>query len=111
MARGMSSNGQPFPSPSYMDGTMADLIIHRMILGLLPEPAATQTTVATAENNHHQPRKSTVVVTQAVSSDNDRQPHAARWRSGTTGEVMVYSSPTGASILIDGIYWEQPREK
>jgi hypothetical protein len=24
--------------------------------------------------------------------------------AGTTGEVMVYSSPTGASILIDGVY-------
>jgi hypothetical protein len=82
------------PSPSYMSETQADTIINRMILGLLPAPATTQTPVT--------PRKTTVAATQpAITTVN---PTMSGGETGTTGSVMVYSSPTGASILIDGIY-------
>jgi hypothetical protein len=82
------------PSPSYMSETQADTIIHRMILGLLPAPATTQTSVT--------PRKTTVAVTQpAITTVN---PTISDGGTETTGSVMVYSSPTGASILIDGVY-------
>jgi hypothetical protein len=88
------------PTPSYMTPQQADIIIHRMIMGLLPEPVATQETVATPKTPV--PRKTTPGATQpvitAVSPVLTGQP------AGTTGEVMVYSSPTGASILIDGVY-------
>jgi len=86
------------PSPSYMTPAQADAVIHRMIMGLLPEPAATQATVAIPRTTVT-PRKTTVVVTQPVITAATPVPAA-----GTTGEVMVYSSPTGASILIDGVY-------
>jgi hypothetical protein len=84
------------PSPSYMTPAQADTIIHRMILGLLPAPTATQPTVARTTII---PRKTTIAVTQPVITAATPVPAA-----GTTGEVMVYSSPTGASILIDGNY-------
>lgn len=75
------------PSPSYLTGGQADIVIHRMIMGLLPEPSETPeaTTI---------PRRTTVKVTPARTAV----------PAQGTGEVMVYSSPTGASILIDGIY-------
>jgi hypothetical protein len=86
------------PSPSYMTPAQADTIIHRMILGLLPAPTATQPT-AVIPRTTVIPRKTTAAVTQPVITEATPVPAA-----GTTGEVMVYSSPTGASILIDGNY-------
>jgi hypothetical protein len=73
------------PVPSYMDAIAADAVINRMILGLLPEPATTQTTAT--------PQKTTAGGTANPTTSG----------SGT-GEVMVYSSPAGASVLIDGVY-------
>ena len=84
------------PSPSYMTPAQADIVIHRMIMGLLPEPVATQTTVT--------PRKTTVAVTQPATVITTANPTLSGGETGTTGNVNVYSSPTGASILIDGVY-------
>jgi hypothetical protein len=84
------------PSPSYMNPQQADIVIHRMILGLLPEPAVTRTTVT--------PRKTTVAATQPATVIPTAIPTMAGGNTGATGSVMVYSSPTGASILIDGVY-------
>ena len=78
------------PSPSYLTPAQADIIDQRMILGLLPEPA--QTTVI--------PGKTTAAATRPVPSG----PVQTAGSGGTTGDVMVYSSPAGASILIDGVY-------
>ena len=86
------------PSPSYMTQAEADTINHRMIMGLLPEQAATQST-ATPKKTVITPRKTTAVATQPVITET-----GTAAPTGTTGEVMVYSSPTGASILIDGVY-------
>ena len=90
------------PVPSYMDWTMADLVMHRMIMGLLPEPVATQT-VATPRPTVI-PVKTTVPVTQPPTIIATPNPTMSGGDSGMTGNVMVYSSPTGASILIDGVY-------
>jgi hypothetical protein len=84
------------PVPSYMDATTADTIINRMILGLLPEPTTTQTTVT--------PRKTTVAITQPITADVTANPTTPGSDTGETGEVMVYSSPAGASVIIDGVY-------
>ena len=93
------------PSPSYMDGITADTIIYRMILGLLPEPVTAQTTkqtpVATSRTTAVIP-KTTVVITQPIITT--ASPVQTTGTAATTGDVMVYSSPTGASILIDGNY-------
>jgi hypothetical protein len=86
------------PSPSYMTPVQADAVIHRMILGLLPEPVATQATVVAAKTTVI-PRKTTAAV-PAVTTANP----TVSGGDGTTGNVNVYSSPTGASILIDGVY-------
>jgi hypothetical protein len=80
------------PVPSYMDGPTADAIIQRMILGLLPEQTTTQTTAVT-------PKRTTLMQTNTIPSVN---PSLSPSETGSTGEVMVYSSPTGANILIDG---------
>ncbi|OPX64169.1 MULTISPECIES: PEGA domain-containing protein [unclassified Methanoregula] len=86
------------PSPSYMTQAEADTINHRMIMGLLPEPAATKST-PTPKKTIVTPRITTPVATQPVITGT-----GTSTATGTTGEVMVYSSPTGASILIDGVY-------
>jgi hypothetical protein len=91
------------PVPSYMNGTMADTVIHRMILGLLPEPAATQTTIATSKSTAT-PKKTTVAVTEPATVVTAPTLTMPGGETGTTGSVMVYSSPAGASILIDGVY-------
>jgi hypothetical protein len=59
--------------------------------------AATQTTNATIPTT----TAPTPVVTTVVTTANATPPAGT---AGTTGDVNVYSSPTGASILIDGIY-------
>lgn len=87
------------PAPSYMTWPEADTINHRMIMGLLPAPAPTQATVATPHKTIITPKKTTAVITRPVVSESGTVPAGA-----TTGEVMVYSSPIGASILIDGVY-------
>jgi signal peptidase I len=94
------------PVLSYMDGTTADTVIHRMIVGLLPEPISTQTTnqspVATSRTTAFIP-KTTMVITQPIITT--ASPVQTTGTAATTGDVMVYSSPTGASILIDGNYF------
>jgi hypothetical protein len=89
------------PVPSYMDGTTADTVIHRMILGLLPEPTATQTTVVTPKRSTAIPT-TTAIITQPTSKIPTANPTRSPVEMGTTGNVMVSSSPTGANILIDG---------
>jgi hypothetical protein len=84
------------PSPPYMTRAQADIVVHRMIMGLLPEPTATQTTIT--------PQRTTAAVTQPVTVITTVNPTMSGGESGTTGNVNVYSSPTGASILIDGVY-------
>jgi hypothetical protein len=87
------------PSPSYMTAEDADIILHRMIMVLLPKPVVTQTTVATSRTTIPQ---TTVIITQPITTT--ASPVQTTGAAGATGEVMVYSSPTGASILIDGNY-------
>jgi hypothetical protein len=77
----------------------ADIILNRMILALLPKPAVTQTVVATSRTTIPQ---TTVIITQPITPA--PSPVQTTGAAGATGEVMVYSSPTGASILIDGNY-------
>lgn len=106
------------PVPSYMNVTTADTVLHRMILGLLPEPATTQTpaatpkttvatpktTVATPRTTIATPRTTTVAVTQPPTAIITASPTVPGGPTETTGEVMVISSPTGANILIDNNY-------
>jgi len=85
------------PSPSYMTPAQADTIIHRMILGLLPAPTPTTPTFATL--------RTTVIPRQTPAGTQPEITGATPvLPGGTTGDVMVYSSPNGASILIDGNY-------
>jgi hypothetical protein len=89
------------PSPSYMTPEQADLVIHRMILGLLPEPTPTQTTVATLRTTAVIPQI-TAVITQPLITT--ASPGQTTGSLESTGDITVYSSPPGASILIDGNY-------
>ena len=59
--------------------------------------ATTLTTVATAQTT-------TVAVTLMTTVVPSANPTISVTETETTGSVMVYSSPAGASILIDGIY-------
>jgi hypothetical protein len=98
------------PVPSYMDGTTADAVIHRMILGLMPEQVTTQATITIPKTTVSPlkttslPRITTVVATQPATVIATANPTMSGGETGATGEVLVYSSPTGASILIDGVY-------
>lgn len=84
------------PVPSYMNDITADTIIHRMILGLLPEPVSTPTNAVTPIQTP------TAVISVPVTPPVTATPVQPAVTPGTFGEVMVSSSPTGASILIDG---------
>lgn len=103
------------PSPSYMNGAQADLILHRLMLGLLPAPSVTQTNAATPKTTV--PTQTTIatpkttvptkIPTSIITPESTLpliNPTLSTTAMGSTGEVMVYSSPTGASILIDGNY-------
>lgn len=67
--------------------------------------AANQTTVATATTTKTStPRNTTVAIAQPATIRTTVNPPVSAVETRTTGNVMVYSSPTGASILIDGVY-------
>jgi hypothetical protein len=86
------------PVPAFMTRAQADTIVDRMITQVLPVPTAPTTTapqttvipVTTAQ---------TANTTPSVSSPQPSSPAV------TSGDAVVYSSPLGASILIDGIYY------
>jgi hypothetical protein len=84
------------PVPSYLTATQADTIIDRTITSLLP---VTTTTTAATTTAAATSAMQTTVTTSAVSSTQT----AAGTSDGTTGAIDVYSSPSGASILIDGV--------
>ena len=86
------------PAPSYMSRETADTILDRLIIRLLPAPAPLPTTSVTPQNT-------TVVTTQPETSTTTGIPVHSETPAQTTGNVTVYSSPIGASILIDGIYY------
>jgi hypothetical protein len=86
------------PVPSYMSGGAADTILDRLITRLLPAPATMPTTKVTAQ-------KTTVVTTPLETPATTLNPVPSETPLPTTGKVTVYSSPIGASILIDGIYY------
>jgi hypothetical protein len=62
--------------------------------------ATTQTTVATTATT----AATTAVTTQPATIVTTINPATTTVAAATTGSVNVYSSPTGASILIDGTY-------
>jgi hypothetical protein len=64
---------------------------------------ASQTTVTTSETTVT-PVNTTVAVTQLTTVVTTANLTVSSAETLTTGDVNVYSSPTGASILIDGIY-------
>lgn len=90
------------PVPSYMDALTADTVVHRLILGLLPAPTTTQTTATLKTTVPVTTRTTTVIATPPPTS----VPTVTTTftESETSGSVVVYSSPAGASILIDGVY-------
>jgi hypothetical protein len=66
---------------------------------------ATQTATATATpTTTATPTKTTVAVTRTATVVTTANPTISVVETVATGSVNVYSSPTGASILIDGIY-------
>ncbi|NMB79096.1 MAG: PEGA domain-containing protein [Methanomicrobiales archaeon] len=96
------------PAPSYMSGETADSILYRLITRLLPSPATPAATPATAA-----PVQTTAAATPATLVTTI-QPVATTQLPSVTptpvsglqgGDVSVYSSPLGASILIDGKYY------
>ena len=86
------------PVPSYMSRETADTILNRLIIRLLPAPAPLPTTSVTPQNT-------TVVTTRLETSTTTGIPVHSETPAQTTGNVTVFSSPIGASILIDGIYY------
>jgi hypothetical protein len=65
--------------------------------------AITNTTVATLPATAT-PTATTVAVTPPTTVIPTSNPTIAVAETATTGSIMIYSSPTGASILIDGVY-------
>lgn len=98
------------PSPSYMDAATADSILHHMILGLLPAPTPTQTATQTATLTATATSPTTAVTTGTTIATTRPVTTTAGTVQATgssveTGDIEVYSSPAGASILIDDVYY------
>jgi hypothetical protein len=86
------------PTPSYVSAGAADTILYRLINRLLPVPATIPTTIVTTQ-------QTTVISTQPETITTTLSPIPSETSLQTTGTVTVYSSPIGASILIDGVYY------
>jgi uncharacterized membrane protein len=103
------------PVPSYMDAGTADMVISRLITLLLPAPATTttvQTTVVqtTVPQTTVVTSNTTVLTTATLVSTTTRPvtttvPSASGTTTAATGNLSIYSSPLGASVLIDGVYY------
>ncbi|MCK9580370.1 MAG: PEGA domain-containing protein [Methanoregula sp.] len=95
------------PVPSYMTETVADTILDRLITRLLPVVPATttaETVTATATSVvTTQLPVQTTTISQITTVPVSNIPTSAP--AAIAGDVVVYSSPLGASILIDGIYY------
>lgn len=83
------------PVPAYMNITVADTIMDRMLNRVAPAIAPVPSAVIT------QPATITPVVQTNGTSATDLSPVP----TGTSGDISVFSSPPGASILIDGTYY------
>jgi hypothetical protein len=87
------------PVPSYMTGQQADTIIDRLINRALPAPSSTPVTASPT---------TVVTITPTLPPENATvtiNPTSSIVSPVTSGDVVVYSSPNGASILIDGVYY------
>jgi hypothetical protein len=84
------------PSPAYMQADEADTINYRLISKLLPVTSITPvpTTISETATTTAPMVNATVTITPTGSVPS--QP--------STGNVTVYSSPLGASVLIDGVF-------
>jgi len=85
------------PVPSYLNEQTADTILDRLITRLLPAPAPTPGTTVTTQ-------VTAVVTNQTPPGSLPASTTPSAVPAENSGEVVVYSSPLGASILIDGIY-------
>jgi hypothetical protein len=90
------------PVPAYMTGEQADIIVDRMITQALPAPVVVPTTMPITVPSTLIPEPTTIPATNLTQPLVTPQPPLP---SATTGDFVVYSSPLGASILIDGIYY------
>ncbi|MEI7648667.1 MAG: PEGA domain-containing protein [Methanomicrobiales archaeon] len=77
-----------------------------ILLIVLPVSAVKDTHATTIATLHTTatPTKTTVAVTPPTTVIPTANPTISVVETETTGSVMIYSSPTGASILIDGVY-------
>jgi hypothetical protein len=87
------------PVPAYMTEAEADTILDRLITRLLPISASTTTFPATTISVNTTPISQETTTTVTINPTGSGTPQV------TTGGLTVYSSPAGASILIDGIYY------
>jgi len=85
-----------------MSGVTADTILDRLITRLLPAPTAIPATTVTTQVTL---QNTTPVTTQPVTNTTSLNQVLSGTPAQTTGDVTVYSSPAGTSILIDGIYY------
>ena len=99
------------PVPAYMDAETADAIVYRLITRLSPAKMSTATAVTTVPTTTPVATTAvtTAVTTAATSTPQETnasvQTTQSPSASSTIGDVSVYSSPVGASILIDGKYY------
>jgi hypothetical protein len=84
------------PIPSYMNSTEADTITDRMLVRMLPSGTQVPATVSPLLS---------ASTTQLVNATPTTGTSPALPGTAPVGDVMVYSSPIGASVLIDGIYY------
>jgi PEGA domain len=84
------------PVPFYLNSSEADTITNRMLIRLLPTMTPVPTTILPLTSVTTEPQ---VNVTSSMSTS------PTPTGTGTVGDISVYSSPTGASVLIDGIYY------
>ncbi len=71
---------------------------------LSPTPVATTNTTVAPSPVSATPTKTTVAVTPQTTIIPTANPTISVGETATTCSIMIYSSPTGASILIDGVY-------
>ena len=80
------------PVPAYITDEQADTINYRLITTLLPAASLTPVTTVLETTIANPPLTATV---PTVSTSSTEQ---------SNGNITVHSSPSGASILIDGVY-------
>jgi hypothetical protein len=93
------------PAQTTVAATQTSIVSNQTTAGTTQTRAAATKTIVATTHTTARPTKTTVAVTQPTTVVTTANPATPVTTTVTSGAVNVYSSPIGAGVLIDGVYY------